>query len=80
MPPPTPVVAHASPPPPIATTETMVQASGAFSMGSEQIEKIVREQSAEIIEAVVWKVIPELAKQIIERELNKLLKEKDSHP
>ena len=46
----------------------------------EQLEKIIREQSAEVIESVVWKVIPELAAQIIERELNKLLKERDSHP
>lgn len=46
----------------------------------EQLEKIIREQSAEVIESVVWKVIPELAAQIIERELNKLLKERDNHP
>ena len=50
------------------------------ALTAEQLEKIIREQSAEVIEAVVWKVIPELAAQIIERELNKLLKERDSHP
>lgn len=54
------------------------QAFGQLS--AEQLEKIIREQSAEVIESVVWKVIPELATQIIERELNKLLKERDSHP
>jgi len=49
-------------------------------LSAEQLEKIIREQSADVIESVVWKVVPELAKQIIERELNKLLKERDSHP
>ncbi len=45
-----------------------------------QLEKIIRSQSAEIIESVVWKVIPDLASQIIERELQKLLKEKEANP
>ena len=46
---------------------------------ASQLEKIIREQSADVIESVVWKVIPEMAAQIIERELKKLLKERDSH-
>ncbi len=49
-------------------------------LSAAQLEKIIRAQSAEMIESVVWRVIPELATQIIERELNKLLKERDSHP
>lgn len=48
------------------------------SLSAEQLEKIIREQSAEVIESVVWKVVPDLAAQIIERELNKLLKERES--
>lgn len=51
-----------------------------FSLSEEQLEKIIRQQSAEVIEAVVWKIVPELATQIIERELNRLLKERDAHP
>jgi two-component system, cell cycle response regulator len=47
---------------------------------AEQLEKIIRDQSKDVIESVVWKVVPELATQIIERELNRLLKERDSHP
>ncbi len=50
------------------------------SLGAEQLEKIIRQQSAEVIESVVWKVVPDLAAQIIERELDKLLKERDSQP
>lgn len=47
------------------------------ALSAEQLEKIIREQSAEVIESVVWKVVPDLAAQIIERELNKLLKERE---
>jgi two-component system, cell cycle response regulator len=60
-----------STPPPLAES---------MNLSSDQLEQIIRQQSAEVIEAVVWKVVPELAKQIIERELNRLLKERDSHP
>jgi DNA-binding response OmpR family regulator len=49
-------------------------------LSPQQLENIIRAQSAEVIESVVWKVVPELAAQIIERELNKLLRERDSHP
>ncbi|MGZ3723975.1 MAG: response regulator [Bdellovibrionales bacterium] len=73
---------HNPPPPPVkasaAKTAPAAPIQGALS--AEQLEKIIRQQSAEVIESVVWKVIPELAAQIIERELNKLLKERDSHP
>ncbi|MGE4131689.1 MAG: response regulator [Bdellovibrionales bacterium] len=50
------------------------------SLSEAKIEEIIRQQAAEIIESVVWKVVPDLAAQIIERELNKLLKERDSQP
>lgn len=48
------------------------------SLSAEQLEKIVREQSAEVIESIVWKVVPDLAAQIIERELARLLKEREA--
>ena len=58
-----------------------VTAAGRSPMlSSDQLEQIIRQQSTEVIEQVVWKVVPELAKQIIERELKRLLKERDSHP
>jgi CheY-like chemotaxis protein len=52
-------------------------ATAAAALSPEQLEKIIREQSADVIESVVWKVVPDLAAQIIERELNKLLKERE---
>jgi CheY-like chemotaxis protein len=51
-----------------------------MSLSAERIEEIVRKECQDIIESVVWKVVPELAKQVIERELKRLLEEKDSHP
>jgi CheY-like chemotaxis protein len=38
----------------------------------------IKAQVREIVESVAWKVIPDLAQQIIERELQRLLKEKDA--
>ena len=46
-------------------------------MSEDEVLKIVKAQSQEVIEKVVWQVVPELATQIIERELNRLLKEKE---
>lgn len=46
-------------------------------MSEAQIEKIVREQARALIESVVWKVVPDLATQIIEREIQRLLAEKN---
>lgn len=65
--------------PSIRTAPPAAPAS-APQMSAEQLEKIIRQQSAEVIESVVWKVVPDLAAQIIERELDKLLKERDSQP
>lgn len=61
-------------PPPAPTVQVPT------GLNADQLEKIIREQSAEVIESVVWKVVPEIATQIIERELNRLLKERDQHP
>jgi CheY-like chemotaxis protein len=54
--------------------------AGLPALSAAQLEKLIREQSAEVIESVVWKVVPDLAAQIIERELNRLLKERESQP
>ncbi|MCB0411174.1 MAG: hypothetical protein KDD22_01525, partial [Bdellovibrionales bacterium] len=46
-------------------------------LSEAQLEALIRSQSKEIIESVVWKVVPDLAAQIIERELKRLLDERD---
>jgi two-component system cell cycle response regulator len=45
-------------------------------LNEKQLEAIIRAQSKEVIEKVVWQVVPEIATQIIEREIKKLLKER----
>ena len=47
------------------------------SLSEEELLKIIQSQSREVIEAVVWKVVPDLAAQIIEREIKRLLAEKN---
>lgn len=62
---------HSSPPP-IAATAAVPQLS------EEQLIEIIRQQSQEVIESVVWKIVPDLATQIIERELSRLLREREA--
>lgn len=47
------------------------------NLSEKQLESIIRAQSTEVIEKVVWQVVPEIATRIIERELNRLLKERN---
>jgi two-component system, cell cycle response regulator len=47
------------------------------AMNEKQLEAIIRAQSAETIEKVVWQIVPEIATRIIERELERLLRERD---
>lgn len=58
----------------------VVKGKSASSLNETQIELQVREQARAMIEAVVWKVVPELATQIIEREIKRLLDEKGAPP
>ena len=50
------------------------EASGP-SIPSAELERMIQERAQAMIEEVVWKVVPELASRIIERELQKLLSE-----
>lgn len=50
---------------------------GSTGLDQKQIEAIIRSEARQIIEQVVWEVVPELATQIIEREIKKILKEND---
>lgn len=45
------------------------------SLNADQLERIVRAQSREIIESVVRRIVPDLATQIIRAELERLLEE-----
>jgi len=47
-------------------------------LNEKQLEAIIRAQAKDVIEKVVWQVVPEIATRIIERELERLLKERQS--
>lgn len=49
----------------------------ANQINEQQLEAIIRAQSQEVIERVVWQIIPDLAARIIEREIDRLLKERN---
>ncbi len=49
-----------------------------FDLSPDEIKEIVERLAPKIIEEIAWKVVPDLAAQIIEREIKKLLQEKDS--
>ena len=47
-------------------------------LSEERLTELIKSQSADIIERVVWRVVPELATQIIEREIKRLLYEQST--
>lgn len=49
-----------------------------LTLAKAEIQDQLKTQLPGIVESIVWKVIPDLAQQIIERELQRLLKEKDA--
>lgn len=54
------------------------QAAPQIQLSQAELQKLVHEQARAIIESIAWKVVPDLATQIIERELKRLLNEKGS--
>lgn len=44
----------------------------------ELVEKVIREQTREIIETICWKVIPEIAEKIVREEIDKILRDTDN--
>lgn len=49
-------------------------------LNETELETVLRNQSQEIIEKVVWKIVPEIASQLIRDELKRLLDEKNNPP
>ena len=72
-----PTVKPKSNPEPQPKTQTATQQ---ISLSHGELQKLVNDQARAIIESIAWKVVPDLATQIIERELKRLLTEKDSTP
>lgn len=67
-------------PAPAAKAKPQPQAAPQIQLSQAELQKLVHEQARAIIESIAWKVVPDLATQIIERELKRLLSEKGSPP
>ena len=87
-PPPPPMAGRAAAPapktPPPAKSQPEYEYSSAVnievpggSLTEAQLESIVRSQTREMLEAVIWKVVPDLAAQMIEKELKRLLSQEE---
>lgn len=57
------------------STMNATKAQALEGLTAEKLEEIIRQEAKSLIEDAIWKVVPELAEQIIERELKKLLNE-----
>tara|TARA_Y100001958_G_C21224273_1_gene549624 strand:+ start:244 stop:1245 length:1002 start_codon:yes stop_codon:yes gene_type:complete len=62
---------HRSSPSPSSASDDVI------GLKPEEVREIVERLAPKIIEDIAWKVVPDLATQIIERELKKLLSEKE---
>jgi hypothetical protein len=72
---------HSAPierPPALKVTPVSTGTGAIPQLNEKQLESIIRAQSQEVIEKVVWQVVPEIATRIIEREIERLLKERKS--
>jgi CheY-like chemotaxis protein len=63
-----------------AKTMPQPQTAPQIQLSQAELQKLVHDQARAIIESIAWKVVPDLATQIIERELKRLLSEKGSPP
>lgn len=57
--------------------EIMSTAAPVAPLTENQLETIIRSQAKEMLESVIWKVVPDLAAQMIEKELKRLLSQEE---
>lgn len=43
------------------------------SLSKEELKRLIMAQSKDVIESVVWEVVPELARELIQKEINRLM-------
>lgn len=60
---------------PPAPENPIITGASPAHIDTQALENMVREQVRETLEAIAWKVIPELAERVIREELQKLLKD-----
>ena len=67
---PPPMQAHIKTPQPAITTPPPVP-----QLSPQQLEKLIQAQSKDVIESIVWKIVPDLAEKIIREKLDQLMKD-----
>jgi hypothetical protein len=58
--------------PPMAAIEEPVPASPGATLNEDQIRAMLQQVSREVIEKIVWEVVPDLAETLIREEIRKL--------
>ena len=61
--------------PTISANGPVDYSAAAPQMDADQLERVIRAQSREVIETVVARVVPEIAREMIKKELDRLLSE-----
>lgn len=82
IPPPKAATVPMPPPPKVSTPQQAPQTPVALppqhtTPSAQDIEKMVRAEVREVIEKVAWQIVPELAAELIRKELDRLLKDSD---
>lgn len=67
----------ASAAPSAAKPNTLAKTQSQGDMKADMMEKIIREEAREVIEAICWKILPEIAERIVREEINKILRDTD---
>lgn len=63
------------PPPPKGASQKL-----SAVVSEEDLRQMVKKEAQEMLQNMVWEIVPELAKQLIEKELKRLLAEEDPPP
>lgn len=72
--------AKTAPPEPAPIQEKVEKSEKIFAepkISETQLEIIIRKQAKEMLESVIWKVVPDMAERIIKEEITRLMQDKD---
>ncbi len=56
-------------------TNAQGKSNSKMDIGSDLVEKVIREEAREIIEAICWKILPDIAERVVRDEIKKILRE-----
>jgi CheY-like chemotaxis protein len=77
---PAPAAAAPQPPRPAMATQTPAPAGAAAFVMTPEIEKLIQKEAQAMIEKVIWKLVPEIATNLIKEEIERLLQDPPTSP